>query len=145
MNADFRTGFTTEAQRHGEGMKPSGTVRFVSVAQLVYALLLIALPAYLLAIGDGWGVIFVAGLLGGPGIVALIGWLGLRKGRLWGWFVTLLADLATLSILIYALVEDGWQTFDWKVMGMTVVTAAISVILFTARRSYRHGVVTQSP
>ena len=119
-------------------MKRSGGISFVIVAQLLYTLLLIAFPVYLLALGDGWGVIFAAAATGGPGIVALIGWLGLRKGTLWGWSVTLFADLAVFAILFYVLIDDGWHNFDWKLAGVTIVTASISAALFipTVRRSY---------
>ncbi len=114
-------------------MKRSGVMSF-----LLYTLLLIAFPVYLLALGDGWGLIFAAAAIGGPGIVALIGWVGLRKGRLWGWPIALFADLAVFVVLIYALIDDGWHNFDWAVAGMTVLSAAILAALFipVVRRSH---------
>ena len=118
-------------------MKPSGWISFVVIVQLLYALLLIVIPIYLLALGDGWGAIFASAALGGPGIAALIGGLGLRKGKLWGWSVALFADLVVFGILIYSLIDDGWHNFDWEMVGMTVLAATISAAFFipAVRRS----------
>src|SRR5579864_334460 len=126
-------------------MKRSGCIRFVIVVQLLYSFFLIAVTVYLLAVGDGWGVIFASAALGGPGIVALIGWLGLRKGKLWGWSVALFADLAMLGILIYSLINDGWHNIDGKMVGMVVLAGTISAALFipAVRRSYWQGVAAQ--
>ena len=126
-------------------MNRSGWISFVIVVQLLYSLLLIAIPLYLLALGDGWGVIFASAALGGPGILALIGWSGLRKGKLWGWSVALFADLAMLGILLYSQISDGWHNLDWEMVGMTVLTGIISAAFFVpaVRRSYWQGVGTQ--
>jgi cation transport ATPase len=119
-------------------MKPSGWTGFVVILHLLYALLLIVIPIYLLALGDGWGAIFASAALGGPGIVALIGWLGLRKGKLWGWCVALFADLVMFGILIYSLINDGWHNIDREMVGMTALAATISAAFFipVVRRSY---------
>ena len=126
-------------------MKRSGWISFVVVVQFLYALFLIALPIYLLAMGDGWGVIFVSAALGGPGIVAFIGWVGLRKGKLWGWSVALFADFVMFGILIYSLLDDGWHNIDREMVGMTVLAGTISAAFFipAVRRSYWQRVGTQ--
>ena len=126
-------------------MNRSGWISFVIVVQLLYSLLLIAFPIYWLALGDGWGMIIASAALGGPGIVAFSGWLGLRKGKLWGWSVALFADLAMLVILLFSQVSDGWHNLDWEMVGMTVLTGIISAAFFVpaVRRSYWQGVVTQ--
>jgi hypothetical protein len=126
-------------------MNRSGWISLVIVVQLLYSLFLIAFPVYLLALGDGWGVVIASAALGGPGIVALIGWFGLRKGKLWGWSVALFADLTMLGILIYSQISDGWHNLDREMAGMTVLAGIISAAFFVpaVRRSYWQAVGTQ--
>jgi hypothetical protein len=116
------------------------------VTQLLYDLLLLALPAYLLAVGDGWGVIFVSALLGVPSIIGLIGWFGLRNGRLWGWCVDLLSNLMLLGILTYSMIDDGLHNFEWEVAGLTFFSFAASVCLLvpTVRKFYWQSNATQA-
>ncbi|MFI5069305.1 MAG: hypothetical protein ACHP8A_00325 [Terriglobales bacterium] len=126
-------------------MKRSGWISFVIAVQLLYSLFLIAFPVYLLALGDGWGVIFASVVVGGPGIVAFIGWFGLRKGKLWGWSVALFADLAMLGILIYSLIGAGWHNIDRELAGMAILACTISSALLipAVRRSYWQSVGAQ--
>ena len=126
-------------------MKRSGWISFVVVVQLLYTLFLILFPIYLLILVSGWGAVFVSAVIGGPGILALIGWFGLRKGKLWGWSVSLCADLAMFGILVYSLIDDGWHNIDREMVGMTVLTAIISAALFmpSVRKQYWQRVATQ--
>jgi hypothetical protein len=119
-------------------MNRSGWISFVILVQLLYSLFLVAIPVYLLILGDGWGVIFAAAALGCPGIIALIGWLGLRKGKRWGWSVTLFADLTMLAILIYSQIDGGWHKVDRQMVGITILAGTILSFLFipAVRRSY---------
>lgn len=77
-------------------------------------------------------------ILGAPSLVALIGWLGLRKERLWGWYVDLFSDLILLGILTYSMIDDGSHNFEWLVAGLTCFPLAGLVLLFapTVRKLY---------
>ena len=110
-------------------MKRPSWFGFILITQLLYDLLLLALPAYLLAIGDGWGVIFASALLGVPSMIGLIGWFGLRNGKLWGWCLDLLSDLMLLGILTYSMIDDGWHNFEWGVAGLVFFSLVPSVCL----------------
>jgi len=105
-------------------------INFLILVQLLYALTLLGLPIYLLSRGDGWGVIFVSAAMGCPGILALIGWFGLRRRKRWGWSLVLSADLVVLGILTYALVDEGWHKIDWGLLGIAVIAAIITAALF---------------
>ena len=109
--------------------------------QLFFALSLIALSLYVLVLAYRWGIhfevhdaatglIIASAVLGGPGLIALVGWWALQRERRWGWFVALFGDLAMLGILIYSMIDDGWHNIDWDTAVMAVLSVIISVCLF---------------
>lgn len=127
-------------------MKHSGWISLVVVVQLLYALLLILVPVYLLLMAYGWGAVILSAVLGGPGIVALVGWFGLRKGKFWGWSIALFADVAMFGILIYCLMDYGWHNIDWEVVALTLLTAGVLAALLTpaVRAAYWQRVGAQT-
>lgn len=119
-------------------MKRSAWIGFALWLHFLYPLFLIALCLYLFVLVGGWGAMIASIILGGPSVIALIGWLGLRKGKLWGWWVGLLSDLMLFGILTYSMIDDGRHNFDWEVAGLTLFSLAASVCLFipTVRKFY---------
>ncbi len=130
-------------------MKRSGWIRFVTTMQLFFALSLIAFSLYVLVLAYRWGIhfevhdaatglIIASAVLGGPGLIALVGWWALQRERRWGWFVALFGDLVMLGILIHSMIDDGWHNIDWDTALMAVLSTIISVCLFmpAVRRSY---------
>jgi hypothetical protein len=131
--------------------KRSGWISGVVVLQLLYALVLLSLPVYLLvltrtsqtrnasdAAGEISGLKIAAAVLGGPALVALIAWIGLWREKLWGWWLTILTDLGFVGMFVYSLIDDGWHNIDWSVVVLSVmaVVPVVSLLLPQVRRFY---------
>jgi hypothetical protein len=124
------------------GTQRSSWITGVVLLQLLYVLVLLALPAYLLVLtrmpetrnghdpaGNIYGLKIAAAVLGIPALVALTAWFGLWKGRRWGWGLTVLADVAFVGAFIYSIVDDGWRNLDWAVVVLTLIAAVPVVYL----------------
>jgi uncharacterized membrane protein (DUF2068 family) len=131
--------------------KRSGWITGVVVLQLLFTLMLLALPAYLLVLGhmavsgnapdaaeENSGLRIAAAVVGGPAVVALVAWIGLWRGKLWGWWLTVLTDLGLVGIFVYSLVDDGWNNIDWDVVILAVITAVpvVYLLLPVVRKFY---------
>lgn len=139
--------------------KRSGWIAGVVVAQLLYGLLLLALPVYLLvltrtsevrngahAAEEISGLRIAAAIVGCPAIVLLVAWIGLWKEKLWGWWLTVLADLGLVAIFVYSLIDDGWKNIDREVATLAVIAMVpvIWLLLPKVRRFYWRSGATQS-
>ncbi|MGC2169999.1 MAG: hypothetical protein WA623_01285 [Candidatus Sulfotelmatobacter sp.] len=115
-------------------MTRPGWITGVILVQLLYLLMLLALPVYLLVltrtaeIRNGphaaetiSGLKIVAAVLGGPALVALAPWFGLWKGKRWGWWLTIITDLGLVGAFANSLVDDGWHNIDGTVVALTVI------------------------
>jgi hypothetical protein len=85
--------------------KLSRWITIVIAVQLLYSLLLGSLSVYLLFLSHFWetrtgpkpgdaaiGFIIAAAILVVPALISFAGWLGLRRGKRWAWWLSLLAD-----------------------------------------------------
>jgi hypothetical protein len=123
----------------------------VVVLQVFYTLMLLALPVYLLVLtrtsetrsGPGAaanisGLKVAAAALGVPALVGLVAWIGLWKGKLWGWWLTTLTDLGLVGIVVYSLIDDGWHNIDWSVVTLSAMALVpvICLLLPRVRRFY---------
>ena len=142
-------------------MKRSGRVTFVIAMQLIYAMTLTSLSLYLLVLslsqfwktragpfrGDAAiNLMIPSAILAGPALVTLMGWLGLRKEKLWGWWLALIGDAGMLGLLVYILIDDGWENFDWYMVALTVASAMVTILLLApiVRKFYWHVAKLQS-
>jgi hypothetical protein len=140
--------------------KRSGWITGVVVLQLLYALMLLALPVYLLiltrtseirsghdASADIAGLKIAAAVLGGPALVALVAWIGLWKGKLWGWWLSMFMDLGFVGMFVYSLVDDGWHNIDWAVVVLSVIAVVpvVYLLLPQVRRFYWHTRISVAP
>ena len=131
--------------------KRSGWITGVVVLQVLYTVMLLALPVYLLmltrtaetrsghdAAAEVAGLKIAAAVLGGPALVALVAWIGLWKGKLWGWWLTVLMDLGFVGMFLYSLVDDGWHNVDWAVVVLSVMALVpvVYLLLPQVRRFY---------
>ncbi len=131
--------------------KRSGWITGVVVLQLLYALTLLALPVYLLVLTRApetrsapnpaeeiSGLRIAAAVVGGPVVVALIAWIGLWRGKRWGWWLTVLTDLGLVGMFLYSLVDDGWHNVDWAVVVLSVMAVfpVVYLLLPQVRRFY---------
>jgi len=142
------------------GTKRSGWITGVVALQVLYTVGLLALPVYLLmltrtseirsghdAAEEIAGLRIAAAVLGGPALVALVAWIGLWKGKLWGWWLTVLMDLGFVGMFVYSLVDDGWHNIDWAVVVLSVmaVVPVVYLLLPPVRSFYWRGGVSQLP
>jgi len=150
----------SEFERIQVDMKRSGWITGVIFLQFLYALLLVALPVYLLALtrasetrsapdatGEISGLKIGAAVLGGPAIVAMVAWVGLWKGKRWGWWLTVLTDAALVGVFVYSLVDEGWKNIDWDMVVLTVIAVApmIYLLLPRVRKFYCDGGIPSPP
>jgi uncharacterized membrane protein (DUF2068 family) len=126
--------------------KRSGWVAGVVVLQLLYVLMLLALPAYLLILTSApethkshdvaqevYGLEIAAAVVGGPALLALVAWLGLWKQKLWGWWLTLITDMGLTGVFTYSVIDDGWHDIDWSVLALTLFSTLPAVYLLVPR------------
>jgi uncharacterized membrane protein (DUF2068 family) len=121
---------------------------------------MLALPVYLLvltgtsetrsspdAAGEIFGLRIAAAVVGAPALVAMVAWFGLWKGKLWGWWLTLLTDLGLVGVFVYSLIDDGWKHVDWEVVALTVLALVpvVYLLLPLVRKSYWRGKGRESP
>jgi uncharacterized membrane protein (DUF2068 family) len=126
--------------------KRSGWMTGIVALQFLYALMLLALAIYLISETlDGpnaqasiVGLEIAAAVIGGPALVALVGCIGLWKEKLWGWWLTVVADLGLVAVLVYSMMDDGWHNVEWDVVVLSVIPLLVVVCLLLppARRLY---------
>jgi uncharacterized membrane protein (DUF2068 family) len=139
--------------------KRSGWITGVIVLQLLDALMLLALPLYLLALTRTSAVLnganaaeeisglkTAAAVVGSPAVLALVAWIGLWQEKLWGWWLAIFTDLGLVGLFVYSLIDDGWKNIDGQVATLSVVAMVpvIWLLLPKVRRFYWRGGVTQS-
>jgi hypothetical protein len=116
-------------------MKRSRWIIGAIVMQLLYALMMLALPIYLLilthttgvrngpdAADDISGLKIAAAVLAGPALLSLVGWFALWRGKLWGWWLTFIMDLGLVGVFVYSLADDGWHNLDLEMVGITALS-----------------------
>jgi hypothetical protein len=133
-------------------MKSSGLITGVTLMQFLLGLLCVGVSIFLLVLirsagirqaNDAAAVIsglkIAAGVIGPPGLLALVGAYGMRKDRLWGWWVSLLVDFGAASILACGVIADGWKNLDPELIILTLGFAMPVVLLLlpSVRRFYR--------
>jgi uncharacterized membrane protein (DUF2068 family) len=138
----------------------SSWITGVVVLQLLYVLGMLALPVYLLVLTHApetrqaanpaeeiSGLRVAAAVVGAPALVALIGWFGLWRKKLWGWWLTVLTDLGLAGVFVYSLIGDGWKNIDWEMVALTLVGAVPVVYLLwpRVRKFYWKGNERQFP
>jgi len=137
--------------------KRSGWITGAVVLQLLYTLMLLALPVYLLVLTRApetrsgpdaqasiAGLKIAAAVVGGPALIALAAWIGLWKEKLWGWWLTVLTDLGLVAVLVYSMMDDGWHNIEWDVVVLSVIPVVLVIYLLLpeVRRFYSK---TRSP
>jgi uncharacterized membrane protein (DUF2068 family) len=131
--------------------KRSGWISGGIVVQLLYTLMLLALPLYLLALSgtsavrngvgaaeEVSGLRIAAAVVGSPAVLALIAWVGLWREKLWGWWLAIFTDLGLVGLFVYSLIDDGWKNIDGEVATLTVIAMVpvIWLLLPKVRRFY---------
>jgi hypothetical protein len=119
------------------------------MVQLIYALSLVGVALYLLVLGYRWGfrfesskgLILASALIGAPGLLALVGWWGLRRQKLWGWLVALSIDALLLLMFINSIADDGLRNIDAITAALAILSlATASCLLIPAvRKQYWHN------
>ena len=66
-----------------------------------------------------------------PGAVfGLIAAYALRKDKVWGWWLSLTINAAFAAVLIYSMIDDGWNSLDPDVVAFTLLSLLPVVLLF---------------
>jgi len=132
-------------------MKRSGRITGVTIMQLLIALLLVGLCAYLLLLARFpqtrpgsdpasavWGLEIAAGTIAPFASFALVGAYGMWRDRLWGWWLAFLADGIFAGVLMYCVADDGWNNADPELIVSTALclVPVILLLLPPVRRFY---------
>jgi uncharacterized membrane protein (DUF2068 family) len=140
--------------------KRSGWITGVVVLQFLYVLGMLALPVYLLvltrtaetrsspdAAEEISGLRIAAAVLGAPALGAIVAWFGLWKGKLWGWWLTVLTDMGLVGVFVYSLIDDGWKNIEWDVAVLSLIglIPVVYLLLPKVRRFYWRGKPAELP
>jgi hypothetical protein len=125
-------------------MNRSRWISVVTVTQLLYAITLASLSVYLLVLSR-WseprsspkadevrGLLIASAVFAGPALLTLLGWFGLLRSKLWGWWLAFLADAAVLCMFIYSMIDDGWRV-DWDMATFSALSAILPMLLLLPR------------
>jgi hypothetical protein len=114
------------------------------IVQGVWSVALLALVIYLFILSlthrENASGLQVAGLIFAlPALLIAIGWYGLWKGKLWGWWVACIADCGMAAVFVYAVIDDGWSMIDWALVAIAAFSLVLPVwlIMPATRRFYR--------
>jgi hypothetical protein len=139
--------------------RDSGWVTGAVVVQFLWALVMLVLPGYLLLLTSSSAILgqrdeaeavsgleIAAAILVLPALVAAAAWVGLWKGKLWGWWLGLAGNLTVLVVLAYSMLDDGWRNPDWEMAGLTALSAVplVFLLLPAVRDSYWRRTATEA-
>jgi hypothetical protein len=123
-------------------MKRSPWITAVTVIQLLLGLTLAGVSVYLLVLTKSpeilgekdaadtvHGLHIAAAILSPLALAYFLSVLGLWKGKLWGWWIAFLLNLASAGSFVYSLIDDGWKGSDASDKALTAGSVAI-VLLF---------------
>lgn len=83
----------------------------------------------------------IAAAVVAPGAVfGLIAAYALGKDKLWGWWLSLIINAAFAAVLIYSMIDDGWDSLDPELVGFTLLSLLPVILLFlpVVRNFYWH-------
>lgn len=73
----------------------------------------------------------IAAAVVAPGAVfGLIAAYALRKDKLWGWWLSLIINAAFAAVLIYSMIDDGWNNLDLELVAFTLLSLLPVLLLF---------------
>lgn len=132
-------------------MKRSGWVTGVVVMQTLLASCFVGIFVFLLTlirapeVKQGHdaaaairGLKVAAGVIGPLALLVLASDYGLWKKRLWGWWLALFTDMGLVGALVYSVIDDGWDNFDWSIFAVTAASVVLVALLLLppVRRFY---------
>lgn len=133
---------TIQDLKRASANKRSRWVAATVALQLLWALALITLSAYLLVLASGRprasGLKVSAAIIAFPGVIAAEGGVGLWRLKRWGWWLSLLCDLGIVAALVYGIIDDAtYGLLDWSMIGTALVATILpAMLLFPAVRRF---------
>lgn len=76
------------------------------------------------------GLEIAAAVVAPPGVFGLIAAYALGKGKLWGWWLSLIINAGFALVLIYSMIDEGWNRLDPEVVAFTLLSLLPVVLLF---------------
>ena len=72
------------------------------------------------------------------GVFGLIAAYALGKGKLWGWWFSLIVNAGFAVVWTYSMIDEGWNGIDPQLVGFTLLSLLPVVLLFlpVVRRFY---------
>lgn len=115
----------------------------VTLLQFLLGLLWLGITLYLILISRSAGIkqghdpasvilgLEIAAAVVAPGAVfGLIAAYALGKDKVWGWWLSLAINSAFAAILIYSMIDDGWNNLDLELVAFTLLSLLPVILLF---------------
>jgi len=130
-------------------MKRPALVTFVNVVQTLLGLMLAGITIYLIVLTKSKetlaepdaadavrGLLIGALVIGIPAVITLIAVVGLWKGRLWGWVLSLATDVGMVAVLVYSMIDDNEIDAEMLVLTLGFVVPLVLLLLPVVRKFF---------
>jgi CDP-diglyceride synthetase len=134
-------------------------VTIVTLLQFLLGFLWLGITVYLLVIsrspetrqGSDPAVVIrgleIAAAIIAPGaIFGLSAAYGLGKDKIWGWWLSLITNSVFVLMLLYSMIDDGWDNLDREMIGITLLSLVpvILLVLPSVREFYSRKPVAEN-
>ena len=122
--------------------KRPAIVTVVTLLQFLLGFLWLGITAYLLFISRSpetrqgsdpataiLGLEIAAAIVAPGAILGLIAAYALGKDKIWGWWLSFITNGAFVSMLIYSMIDDGWDNLDPQMVGITLLSLLPVILL----------------
>ena len=76
------------------------------------------------------GLEIAAAVVAPVAVFGLIAAYALGKGKVWGWCLSLAINAAFAAVLIYSVIDDGWNSLDPELVAFTLLSLLPVILLF---------------
>lgn len=122
--------------------KRPAVVTVVTLLQFLLGFLWLGITVYLLVVSRSaetkqgsdpaatiLGLQIAAAIIAPGAILGLMAAYALGKDKIWGWWLSLITNGAFVLMLIYSMIDDGWDNLDPEMIGVTLLSLLPVILL----------------